>query len=176
MDVFASFLVFFHYTIAFILGAENMPLLPTWIGEQLNQTIPVKLLVATNNWNGELTRSSLYLSFSVCLACGQVCCCFCCWGWLWKPTETMCRGAFGKRRKAIRSPTNVVCFPAGGGGSPVTVISTEPTPGLEDTATEYTELQPLLSGVHSVMRVKLALAGEGGECTPTPSLYIYHHQ
>jgi hypothetical protein len=27
--------------------------------------------------------------------------------------------------------------------------------------TEYTELQPLLSGVHSVMRVKLALAGEG---------------
>jgi hypothetical protein len=42
--------------------------------------------------------------------------------------------------------------------------------------TEYTELQPLLSGVHSVMRVKLALAGEGGGCTPTPSLYIYHHQ
>jgi hypothetical protein len=29
-------------------------------------------------------------------------------------------------------------------------------------ATEYTELQPLLSGVHSVMRVKFALAGEGG--------------
>ncbi len=28
--------------------------------------------------------------------------------------------------------------------------------------TEYTELQPLLSRVHSVMRVKLALAGEGG--------------
>jgi hypothetical protein len=28
--------------------------------------------------------------------------------------------------------------------------------------TEYTELQPLLSGVHSVMGVKLALAGEGG--------------
>ncbi len=28
--------------------------------------------------------------------------------------------------------------------------------------TEYTELQPLLSGVHSVMRVKLVLAGEGG--------------
>jgi hypothetical protein len=25
--------------------------------------------------------------------------------------------------------------------------------------TEYTELQPLLSGVHSVMRVKLVLAG-----------------
>jgi hypothetical protein len=42
--------------------------------------------------------------------------------------------------------------------------------------TEYTELQPLLSGVHSVMRVKLALAGEGGGCTPTPSYYIYHHQ
>jgi hypothetical protein len=61
-----------------------MPSLPGWIGEQLNQTIPVKLLVATNNWNGKLTRSSLYLSFSVCLACGQVCCCFCCWGWLWR--------------------------------------------------------------------------------------------
>ncbi len=34
--------------------------------------------------------------------------------------------------------------------------------------TEYTELQRLLSGVHSVMRVKLALAGEGGGCTPIP--------
>ncbi len=34
--------------------------------------------------------------------------------------------------------------------------------------TEYTELQPLLSGVHSVMRVKLALAGEGGGCTRPP--------
>jgi hypothetical protein len=42
--------------------------------------------------------------------------------------------------------------------------------------TEYTELQPLLSGVHSVMRVKLVLAGEGGGCTPTPSHYIYPHQ
>ncbi len=34
--------------------------------------------------------------------------------------------------------------------------------------TEYTELQPLLPGVHSVMRVKSVLAGEGGGCTPTP--------
>ncbi len=42
--------------------------------------------------------------------------------------------------------------------------------------TEYTELQPLLSGVHSVMRVKLVLAGEGGGCMPTPSHYNYHHQ
>jgi hypothetical protein len=42
--------------------------------------------------------------------------------------------------------------------------------------TEYTELQPLLSGVHSVMRVKFALAGEGGGCMPTPFYYIYHHQ
>jgi hypothetical protein len=43
--------------------------------------------------------------------------------------------------------------------------------------TEYTELQLLLSGVHSVMRVKLALASEGGGgCTSTPSHYIYHHQ
>jgi hypothetical protein len=41
--------------------------------------------------------------------------------------------------------------------------------------TEYTELQSLLSGVHSVMRVKLALAVEGGGYTPTPSYYIYHH-
>ncbi len=40
--------------------------------------------------------------------------------------------------------------------------------------TEYTELQPLLPVVHSVMRVKLALAGEGGGCTPTPFYYIYH--
>ncbi len=31
--------------------------------------------------------------------------------------------------------------------------------------TEYTELRPLLSGVHSVMRVKSVLAGEGGGCT-----------
>jgi hypothetical protein len=42
--------------------------------------------------------------------------------------------------------------------------------------TEYTELQPLLSGVHSVMRVKSVLAGEGGGCTPTPSHYIYPYQ
>ncbi len=42
--------------------------------------------------------------------------------------------------------------------------------------TEYTELQPLLSGVHSVMRVKSVVAGEGGGCTPTPSHYIYPHQ
>jgi hypothetical protein len=47
---------------------------------------------------------------------------------------------------------------------------------FEVLATEYTELQPLLSDVHSVMRVKLALAGEGGGCTPTPFYYIYHHQ
>ncbi len=40
----------------------------------------------------------------------------------------------------------------------------------------YTELQPLLSGVHSVIRVKFALAGEGGGCTPTPFYYIYHHR
>jgi hypothetical protein len=35
-------------------------------------------------------------------------------------------------------------------------------------ATEYIELQWLLSSVHSSMRVKLAQAGEGGGCTPTP--------
>ncbi len=33
-----------------------------------------------------------------------------------------------------------------------------------------------VSGVHSVMRVKSVLAGEGGGCTPTPSHYIYPHQ
>jgi hypothetical protein len=42
--------------------------------------------------------------------------------------------------------------------------------------TEYTELKPLLFGVHSVMRVKLVLAGEGGGCMPNPFYYIYHHQ
>jgi hypothetical protein len=36
------------------------------------------------------------------------------------------------------------------------------------SVTEYTELQLLLFGVHSVMRVKLALAGEGGGCGPPP--------
>jgi hypothetical protein len=51
-----------------------------------------------------------------------------------------------------------------------------PSPQASLHSTEYTELQPLLSGVHSVMRVKLVLAGEGGECTPTPSHYIYPHQ
>ncbi len=34
----------------------------------------------------------------------------------------------------------------------------------------------LLTGIHSIMRVKLAQAGEGGGCTPTPFHYIYHHQ
>ncbi len=34
--------------------------------------------------------------------------------------------------------------------------------------TEYTEWQPLLSGVHSVMRVKSAWAGEGGGARPSP--------
>ena len=55
------------------------------------------------------------------------------------------------------------------------LITGKPTTG---TPTEYTELQPLLSGVHSVMRVKMALAGEGGgsTATHTPSYYIYHHQ
>jgi hypothetical protein len=38
--------------------------------------------------------------------------------------------------------------------------------------TEYTELQPLLSGVHSVMRVKFALAGEGGGARPRPPPFI----
>jgi hypothetical protein len=40
--------------------------------------------------------------------------------------------------------------------------------------TEYTEWQRLLSGAHSIMRVKLAQAGVGGGCTPTPFYYTYH--
>jgi hypothetical protein len=47
---------------------------------------------------------------------------------------------------------------------------------LMGKTTEYTKLQPLLSGVHFVMRVNMALAVEGGGCTPIPSHYIYHHQ
>jgi hypothetical protein len=39
---------------------------------------------------------------------------------------------------------------------------------LTGRTTEYTELQPLLSGVHSVMRVKLALAGRVGGARPPP--------
>ncbi len=41
-------------------------------------------------------------------------------------------------------------------------------PLLTVETTEYTELQPLRSVVHSVMRVKLALAGEGGGARPPP--------
>ncbi len=43
---------------------------------------------------------------------------------------------------------------------------------LSGQITEYTELQPLLFGVHSVMRVKLALAGEGGGARPPPLLHL----
>jgi hypothetical protein len=32
-----------------------------------------------------------------------------------------------------------------------------------------------LSGVHSIMMEKLARAGEGGGCTPSPLRSIYHH-
>jgi hypothetical protein len=50
-------------------------------------------------------------------------------------------------------------------------------PSREELHSQSTQSSnPLLSGVHSVMRVKLALAGQGGGCTPTPSHYIYHHQ
>ncbi len=50
------------------------------------------------------------------------------------------------------------------------------TSGQVIMTTEYTELQRLLSGVHSIMRVKLTQAGEGGGCTLIPFHYIYHHQ
>ena len=43
----------------------------------------------------------------------------------------------------------------------------------KDQTTEYTELQPLLSGVHSVTRVKLALAGEGGVHGARPPLITF---
>jgi hypothetical protein len=46
--------------------------------------------------------------------------------------------------------------------------------GKRISPTEYTERQRPLSGVHSIMIEKLAQAGDGGGCTPTPS-YIYHH-
>jgi hypothetical protein len=41
--------------------------------------------------------------------------------------------------------------------------------------TEYTELHPLLFGVHAVMRVKLALAGEGGglQVARPPPLFTF---
>ncbi len=44
-----------------------------------------------------------------------------------------------------------------------------------DTATEYTELATVAFWRTFHLRVKLA-QGEGGECTPTPFYYIYHHQ
>ncbi len=50
------------------------------------------------------------------------------------------------------------------------------TADLNVRTTEYTELQQPLSGVHSIMRVKLAQAGEAEGCPPTPFHYIYHHQ
>ncbi len=40
----------------------------------------------------------------------------------------------------------------------------------------HTEWQRPLSGVHSVMMVKSAQPGEGGECTPSPCHSIYHHE
>ncbi len=33
-----------------------------------------------------------------------------------------------------------------------------------------------LSGVHSIMMEKSSQAGEGGECTPSPFHFIYHHK
>ncbi len=34
----------------------------------------------------------------------------------------------------------------------------------------------LVSGVHSIMMVKAAQPGEGGECPPSPFHSIYHHK
>jgi hypothetical protein len=39
----------------------------------------------------------------------------------------------------------------------------------------HTECQRPLSGESAIMMEKLAQAGEGGGCTPTPCHYIYHH-
>ncbi len=43
-------------------------------------------------------------------------------------------------------------------------------PGGGVCNTQYTELHPLLSGVHSVMRVKSVVAGEGGGARPPPPI------
>jgi hypothetical protein len=42
--------------------------------------------------------------------------------------------------------------------------------------TEYTEWQWPLSVVHSIMMVKSAQPGKGGECTSSPLNSIYHHK
>jgi hypothetical protein len=56
----------------------------------------------------------------------------------------------------------------GGGGD---VSRVEGAPNTHRVATAA----PPLSGVHSVMMEKLAQAGEGGESTPTPFHYSFHH-
>ncbi len=66
--------------------------------------------------------------------------------WIWSVTECKTPAEYGLQHNA----TPPYSLPS----QPHTVFTTE--------------LQRLLSGVHSVMRVKLALAGEGGGCTPTP--------
>ncbi len=51
-------------------------------------------------------------------------------------------------------------------------MNTVSTPTGGVPTTEYTEWQRLLSGVHFIMRVKLAQAGEGGGARP-PRLIIF---
>ncbi len=48
--------------------------------------------------------------------------------------------------------------------------------GEGEKITEYTESQQSLSGVHSIMRVKLAQSGEDGWVLAHPLHHIYHHQ
>ncbi len=77
--------------------------------------------------------------------------------------------ASGFRKQCLhyKRVSNHFCSSGGGGGGiKLLVVVTK----------EYKEQQRLLSGVHSIMRVKLAQAGVGGGCTPTPFHYIYHRQ
>jgi hypothetical protein len=91
----------------------------------------------------------------------------------------------GRKNRASQLNQHHRCLPLGSklfqGIATMTYTRSHTRPSQKDLGcvvypTEYTELQPLLSGVHSVMRVKSVLAGEGGGCTPTPSHYIYPHQ
>ncbi len=56
-------------------------------------------------------------------------------------------------------------------------IHTQDTGGFAQTPHHrvQTEWQRPPPGVHSIMMEKLAQAGEGGECTPTPCKFIYNH-
>ncbi len=78
---------------------------------------------------------------------------------------------------SVVSPASTCQLPDTIAASQLILLYLKGRAGTEKVSpTEYTELKPLLSGVHSVMRVKSVLTGEGGGCTPTPSHYINPHQ